>query len=288
MVDLGVGKNMVRAIRFWEQAAGVIEPAPERGGYRVTQFGKAVFDAKNGADAYLEDIRTLWLLHWKLSTNLDSPLLAWDYLLNRWQEPTLTRTAAVAALKKEADQHEQKLSSVTIEQHFETFLHTYVPTRGRKGEVQEDNLDSPLVELEMLTQAGEQEVGTSGRHETVYAFRRDEKPDIAPELFLYCLVDFFEQQHRNEETLPFNAVVNGHGSPGQIFKLPEEEIRMRFASLDADTSAVLTFSEAAQQQQLRWRKSNGSLTFSIFSRGFFDRRTSNAISVIQRRSAAMS
>ena len=32
MVDLGVGKNMVRAIRFWAQAAGVIEPAPERGG----------------------------------------------------------------------------------------------------------------------------------------------------------------------------------------------------------------------------------------------------------------
>ena len=29
MVDLGVGKNMVRAIRFWAHAAGMIEPSGE-------------------------------------------------------------------------------------------------------------------------------------------------------------------------------------------------------------------------------------------------------------------
>ena len=46
----------------------------------------------------------------------------------------------------EAEKQENRFSAVTLEQHFDTFLHTYVPTRGRKGEVQEDNLDCPLVE----------------------------------------------------------------------------------------------------------------------------------------------
>lgn len=123
MVDLGVGKNMVRAIRFWAQAAGVIEPMEKGGGHRVTALGQAIL-GDNGADRFLEDVRTLWLVHWKLSTDVRSPLLAWDYLLNRWQDPTLAPSAAVEALEKEAAASDQRLSPVTIQQHFDTFLHT--------------------------------------------------------------------------------------------------------------------------------------------------------------------
>lgn len=76
MVSLGVGKNMVRAIRFWSEAAGIIK-----------------FQGKDGLDPYLEDIQTLWLIHWKLSTQVLEPLFARDYLLNQRQEPDLIRTA---------------------------------------------------------------------------------------------------------------------------------------------------------------------------------------------------
>lgn len=251
MVDLGVGKNMVRSIRFWAQAAGVIEPLGGRAGYRVTPLGHAILDDLKGADPFLEDIRTLWLIHWKLSTNIDSPLLAWDYLLNRWQDPKLAPSAAAEALKKEAARADQHLSPVTLQQHFDTFLHTYIPTRGRKGEVQEDNLDSPLVELELLVKAGEREVDTGGRREAVYAFRREEKPDITPELFVYCVADFWFQRHPREETLAFQAIATGHGSPGQIFKIPEEDIRTRLATLDQDSQGAMKFSDASNLQQLR-------------------------------------
>jgi|ERR1700674_95856 len=251
MVDLGVGKNMVRAIRFWAQAAGVIESLGGRAGYRVTPLGHAILDDLKGADPFLEDIRTLWLIHWKLSTNIDSPLLAWDYLLNRWQDPKLAPSAAAEALKKEAAGENQHLSPVTLQQHFDTFLHTYIPTRGRKGEVQEDNLDSPLVELELLVKAGEREVDTGGRREAVYAFRREEKPDITPELFVYCVADFWFQRHPREETLPFQAIATSHGSPGQIFKIPEEDIRTRLATLDQDSRGAMKFSDASNLQQLR-------------------------------------
>ena len=86
-----------------------------------------------------------------------------------------------------------QLSTATIEQHFETFLHTYVPTRGRKGEVMEDNLDCPLVDLELIIKTGERPVDCNGgRGECIYAFRREPKPEITPDLFLYCLNDFCE------------------------------------------------------------------------------------------------
>src|SRR5207247_9454536 len=124
-------------------------------------------------------------------TDTPKPLLAWDYLLNRWQDPELVPSKALKALQQEAAKHDDDLSPVTLEQHFDTFLHTYVPTRGRKGEVQEDNLDCPLVELELIIKVGEREIDRlAGKREPIYAFRREEKPEITPELFAYCLHDF--------------------------------------------------------------------------------------------------
>jgi hypothetical protein len=94
MVDLGVGKNMVRAIRFWVQASGIAEPRSE-GGYQITPFGQSLLDEKRGWDPYLEDRNTLWLIHWKLASHVNEPLFAWDYLLNRWPHPEMTRTEVV-------------------------------------------------------------------------------------------------------------------------------------------------------------------------------------------------
>ena len=250
MVELGVGKNMVRAIRFWSQAADVATPS-KSGGHSLTKFGSSLL-GQRGLDPFLEDIRTLWLIHWNLATDIGNPLLAWDFLLNRWQEPELVPSAVLNALQKEAGKENDKLSPVTLEQHFDTFLHTYVPTRGRKGEVQEDNLDCPLVELELVVKIGDRELDrAAGKREAIYAFRREEKPEITPEVFVYCLHDFWNKRHKAESTLPLAEVAHGHGSPGQIFKLLEEDIRMRVEALEQQTDGVFEYSESANLQQIR-------------------------------------
>lgn len=137
MVTLGVGKNIARSIRFWSQVAGAVTAGAKGDGHLLTPFGRALL-GECGLDPFLEDVRTLWLIHWNFSTDIETPLLAWDYLLNRWQEPEIVPGAVLKALQKEAEKQDDRLSVETLEQHFNTFLHTYVPTRGRKGEVQED------------------------------------------------------------------------------------------------------------------------------------------------------
>lgn len=210
MVALGVGKNMVRSIRFWVQAAGVAAPEKKGSGYSLTDFGRVLLGDR-GLDPFLEDSSTLWLLHWNLSTDRENPLLAWDYLLNRWHEPELARSTALKVLHKEAARVDEGISMVTLEQHFDTFLHTYVPTRGRKGQVQEDNLDCPLVELDFLLKVGERGVG---KREAIYSFRREEKSEISLELFAYCLDEFWRESR--ESTLPLREVAHGHGIPARF------------------------------------------------------------------------
>jgi hypothetical protein len=251
MVHLGVGKNMVRSIRFWSQAADMVTVATKGGGHKLTDLGRDIL-GDGGLDPFLEDIRTLWLIHWNLSTDVAHPLLAWDYLLNRWQEPELVPSRALRALQQEAAKDDDGLSVVTLEQHLDTFLHTYVPTRGKKGEVQEDNLDCPLVELEFIEKVGARELDQlAGGRESIYNFRREEKPDISPELFVYCLSDFWEKRHPEALTVTFQEIAHGHGSPGQIFKLPEEDVRSRVQLWTGRVKGVFTYEESANIQQIR-------------------------------------
>ena len=266
MVELGVGKNMVRSMRFWSQAAGVVLPAQKKKGYFVTPLGRSVLSPR-GADPFLEDAQTLWLIHWKLSTNVETPLLAWDFLLNR-NEPEIVPTTAVRELEKHAIKHEDKLSTATLRQHFEAFLHSYVPTRGRKGEIQEDNLDCPLVELELLIKIGERETdGSGGRREPIYAFRREEKPEISQELFSYCVADFWKNRRAKELTVLLRDVAHGHGSPGQIFKIPEQDVRERVEGLARGGKAWFTYKESANLEQLHRRQfpDESELLSEVFS-----------------------
>ncbi len=257
MVEMGVGKNMVRSIRFWSISSEVVKKNGNND-FIITEFGNTIF-SKYGFDPYMEDIKTLWLLHWKLSTANDPSLLAWDFLLNRWHEPEITRSAVMMSFRDEAEKIDSNPSETTLKDHLETFFHTYLPTRGPKGIIKEDNLDSPLVELELLQKIGDRENDTdSGKREPVFTFRREEKPEISPELFIYCLYDFFYKKHPNESTLSFRELSIGHGSPGQIFKLPESDLRNRLENIESQTDGYLSYQESASIQQVH-RNSDVSL-----------------------------
>jgi len=67
------------------------------------------------------------------------------------------------------------------------------------------------------------------------------------------LNDFWQKRHKEEATLPLREVAHGHGSPGQIFKLPEEDIRTRVDALSRQTRNYFTSIESASLQQIHKR-----------------------------------
>jgi hypothetical protein len=248
MVELGVGKNMVKAIRFWTDASGVAL-SRNQAGMEVSPLGHAIFGT-DGYDPYMEDIQTLWLLHWMLSSANDEPLFAWHHLLNFWHRPDFSRTEALQTFDREAQLLGKKLSLVTLDHHFTTFLHTYLPTRGGKGDILEDNLDCPLTELNFITKIGDRSMADSGRRESIYAFRVEEKVEISAELFVYCLADYWQKRHPSETTLSFRDVAVGVSSPGQVFKLPEVAVRDRLEDIEKASGGAFQFRESSALPQL--------------------------------------
>jgi hypothetical protein len=153
ITTLGVGKNMVRSIRHWCLAAGVLQENRE-GALQATDLGTLLF-ADDGLDPYLEDPATLWVLHWQVASNR-ARATTWYWTFSHFHEPEFTREALASALNKWAQTLSGKqVAASSLKRDVEVFLRTYVPSRHSRGEVAEDSLDCPLVELKLITQPGD-------------------------------------------------------------------------------------------------------------------------------------
>ncbi|MGY8666994.1 DUF4007 family protein [Bradyrhizobium sp. UFLA05-109] len=222
MVRLGLGKNMVRSLRFWAAAMGVVTPGTGRTP-AITEFGAKVF-APNGYDPYIEHSSTPWLLHWALASNTAMPLFSWHTLFNRWPYPEFSRSDVLKTLARESRILGYDHSEITLSQHFDVLLHTYLPSRANVN--LEDSLDGPLTDLRLLEHVGDRK-GDGGRREPIYSFRRGRKPEVSDAVFDFALHDFWRRRHDQESTLSLREICVGDGSPGRIFLLSEDDVRQR-------------------------------------------------------------
>ncbi|WP_370675235.1 DUF4007 family protein [Pleomorphomonas sp. PLEO] len=244
VVRLGLGKNMVESLRVWIEAYGIA--SRKDGKWTLTSLGEALL-GPGGYDRFLEDEQTLWLLHWNISTLRENPFFAWELLINRWSERFFTTSEVMIAFAREAERAVRPLSSVSARQHFDVWLHTYL--RGRNGSG-EEGIDSPLSSLGLITRAGDRETA-QGRREPVFAFDLDPKPMISDALFAYCLHDWWNSTFEFEETVSLSSIAFGHGAPGRVFRMPEDEVLARVMRLAADRSPRIELIESFNQFVLR-------------------------------------
>ncbi|WGM45835.1 hypothetical protein KOAAANKH_00699 [Brevundimonas sp. NIBR10] len=242
---LGLGKNMVEALRCWLEAYGVATKGTN--GWALTNEAALILNRPHGFDPFLEDPQTLWWLHWKISTLRVAPFFAWDLMINRWNEPSFSASAVVESFARHAEQDDRVLSEVTMKQHFEVWLRTYCAPKG--GRALEDGLDSPLAGLALVRQFGERE--TAGRREHVYGFDLGRKRGVSQALFHYCLIDWWDARPDDEQTAPFHEVAHGSRSPGRVLRMPEGEVRERLHLLGAIQTSGFELHESLSQQQLR-------------------------------------
>jgi hypothetical protein len=246
MVVLGVGKNMVKAIRHWGLTTRVIEIDPNaskgRGqGLRVSALGEMIFGSR-GSDPYLEDPRTLWLLHWLISTHREKAT-TWSWAFGSLNRQAFSRDELLRDLQATALSSRTTVSSLTRD--VEVFLRTYVPARATRSVAVEDTLDCPLVELRLL-----REDPTEHRYE----FVRGPKPSLDHVMLGFALLEFWHRVAPDRDTLSFDEIVHRHGSPGRVFKLDDASLVERLEDIARWSHGALLHDETAGVRQLLRRK----------------------------------
>jgi hypothetical protein len=232
LVKLGVGKNMMKSIKYWCAALDVAERGGRQGFMKLTDLGLSLIGAE-GWDPFLEDPGTLWLLHWRLVSK-PSPASTWHLAFTHWRTDRFVRGELVEWLSGFARRVSgARPTPASLQRDVDVFIRTYAPAQAKRERPIEDTFDCPLVELGLLI---ETERG-------VYQFARGPKPTLPDGIFLSALIDYWALRAPNTSTLSFDAILHGPGSPGGAFKLSENALAERLERLPDWTG--LNFSDTA-------------------------------------------
>ena len=246
-VRIGVGKNMVRAIRFWGLAAKLIAVDQRSSNRRTpglapTRWGHALF-GESGWDRYMEDPGTLWLLHWLLLAP-PSLLPVWWLAFNGFHAVEFDDDDLVGAITAqiEAIGDWKAPHPSSVRKDVSAMLRTYAPAErsGRSGI--EDVLDCPLRELNLIGRS----IGTNR-----YRFALGAKPTLPPAVLAYAALDYIARTPTGANTVALGRLAHEPGAPGKVFKLTEGEILAALEPL-AGEAGTLTLTTSAGAVQLSW------------------------------------
>ncbi len=202
---LGIGANMVKSLRYWLQAVGLtFEPATGKKYQTLTQFGEIVY--KN--DRYIEEIGTLWFLHYKLATN-ESDATAWYYFFNEFNRSEFSKDDFVKQLNTYIMLNGSEVSERSLDDDFNCIINTYVPRiKSNPGKVHpENNIDCPLSELSL--------VDIANKKAKTYKKSVPKLDSIHPLVVLAVIVD----QAKGEKQIKISSIQNDKCNAGKVFNL---------------------------------------------------------------------
>lgn len=178
VVRLGVGKNMVSSIRYWMKAFGLtINDTP-------TELAHYLFDKDSGVDSYLEDINTLWLLHYNLVSGNVASLYNLLFLEFQREKKEFDKSTLQSFIKRKCSVPEQKnvYNENTVKKDINVLLQNYVMPSSLKSI---EDFSALLINLNLILQLSQSKLDKSDG----YYFNEIIATKIAPSIILYALID---------------------------------------------------------------------------------------------------
>lgn len=235
-VRLGVGKNMVEAIRFWGLAAKLIEN--KNGEFAVTDFGNA-FVSDSGFDPYLEDVSTLWLIHWNMMQR-SSLVPVWWLTFNEYAGAVFSQqklSESISNLVLDSSLGKKPIKA-TLDKDVDALLRMYSRKIAKGRQSLEDILDSPFRDLGLII--------PNELSDATFRFVFGQKPTLSSFAVLYACLDFMIQSKLSSRTVTLARLATDEMSPGKIFKLDVEAIR-HYLEASAEPGVQITNSAGALQ-----------------------------------------
>ena len=226
VLELGIGRNMVRSLRFWGIAFGLLpsgdaartnDPSAQRG---VTAFADALLDPDNGLDPYLDEIGTLWRLHWVLSTRAN--LGAWS-VLAELSEPEIMRADLVARVLERARTN-GRATERTAANHVDVFLRMYDAASANVGAAWEDGLGSPFQDLDFL-----RTIHRGGLPVASAPFRCTRPIDARSTAFI--VADYWRRHAERGTSLSLRSLLLETRAPGTVLRLDEIGLHALFSDM---------------------------------------------------------
>lgn len=208
----GIGNNMVKSLRYWLKAFGLIEEAPGKGA-RLTSIGELIL--KN--DPYFEDIFTIWLLHSYIVKNKDEAT-SWYMFFNNVEVEDLEKAQIENVLLREIRKYAAGMafSEKSVGNDLDVLLNMY----GKSKEISdpEDKSNSPLAQLGLIKNIG-------GK----YSKNHPNRKDVSELIVLYELAFLLAEK----ESIAIDDAINGINGLARIYQISTVTANEILDKLDA-------------------------------------------------------
>ncbi len=224
VIDLGVGRNMVTAVRYWINAFGVVEENVP------TLFGKALL-SEGGLDPYIEDIGTLWLLHYNLVVTEKASIYSIifnDFLRQRIE---FTKEALLKYISDYCEKRKINVNSSSLQHDINVFISNYTLPENKKGI--EATFNGLLYELQLVNK-----IKRSGGW---FKIENGEQSSLHPSILLFCMI-FNDSERR---IFSFNDLTNKDHSIGRVFCMSPNALHDKLNQLTELYPEKLLFTEDA-------------------------------------------
>lgn len=238
IATFGVGKNMVRSMKHWGLATGVLQPvAGSRSDVEPTAFGAATF-GEDGSDPYCERVETAWRLHWKLCRDPERATL-WHYVFGHWRGggidlPGLEHELSGWIASRDASPP----STSTLKRDLLCLAACYAPSRSATADP-EDAAACPLSSL-----------GIAHRSAGTLYLRGGRRAGLTASVFADAVTDFWDRTAPGRQTLSTDEVMTHVGSPGYVFRLSDDQAYELVETISALDDAPFRFDATAGVDQL--------------------------------------
>ena len=213
ILTLGLGKNMIKAIRFWGQVFGLLKV--QRGLARNTGLARLLLDTDTGMDPYLEDPGSLWRLHWTVTAH--AGLGAWVTTFLELQDAQIARDRLIDVVRNRAVAARGRVTQRTATAHVDMLLRTYDWARFEAATSAEDASGCPFQELHMIETSA-----VNGQ--TLVSVNRGPKPQLDVRAFAFALNDYWQGTAQGSRSLSVRSLLVDRRSPGVVYRLDEASL----------------------------------------------------------------
>ena len=241
---LGVGKNMVNAIRFWMKAFGIIEQNDQ-----LTPFAHKLL-ADDGWDPYLEDEASLWLLHYHLVTNNIASSYALFFNELRKEKIEFTKEHFISFIERKSKTTGDFVANRnTLETDFNVLTKMYYRSDAQNKD-REDTFSGILTELDLIKGKGRRDDIDGKKGEELYIVENTEKTEIPENVILYSIL------HNGgfEASINLSTIEQDSNSIGSVFAINRSGILMKIEALTKKYKSHIVFNDTAGIRELQFRE----------------------------------
>lgn len=215
--DLGVGHNMVKSIRYWLLAAGLMEAAEKAKNTSKSRFFQPTPFAKKllAADQYFENENTWFAIHAHLVSNKDSAT-SWYWLFNEFPSRRFDEESFLAYLKDYiAATSKGRYSDRSLANDFRVLTRSYVLSHEDLKADPEEAFACPMARLGLMEYLP---------NTRTYRLLEPSAEYLNAFTIGYILARFREAVAPTSKTIAFRDALRAPLGPGRIFNLSGDRL----------------------------------------------------------------